>query len=126
MKMPAPMMPPITAMVVPNRPRWRARPLVGEDEALGIAGQGSVTRRCSAHLRQFVKIFNVRERGAVHALHFRIAGLDDVILIGRVRAVAMAEPKMASGQAQRLARENVTGPGTGQARQKHGVDAIPL
>src|SRR5215472_14876027 len=30
MKIPAPMMPPITAMVVPKRPRWRARPLLGK------------------------------------------------------------------------------------------------
>src|SRR5215472_964875 len=97
MKIPAPMMPPITAMVVPNRPRWRARPLPGEG-ALGISGELTVESLCSAHLREFVKVFDVRKRGAVHALHLGIAGLDDVILIGRMRAVAMAESEVSGGQ----------------------------
>src|SRR5438270_11825922 len=38
MQIPAPMMPPITAMVVPKRPRWRARPLLGDDVGRGFYG----------------------------------------------------------------------------------------
>src|SRR5215472_22671 len=126
MKIPAPMMPPITAMVVPNRPRWRARPLPGEDGALGISRELTFESLCSAHLREFVKIFDVRKRGAVHALHLGIAGLDDVILIGRMRAVAMAESEVSGGQAKRLAGDDVTRPGACQARKDHGVDAVVL
>src|SRR6266702_6406766 len=113
MKIPAPMMPPITAMVVPNRPRWRARP---RDGTLGISREVTVASLRSAHLREFVKICGVRKRGAVHALHPGIAGLDDVILVGRMRAVALAESEMPGGQAKRLAGENVTRPGARQSR----------
>src|SRR5215471_4353687 len=72
--------------------------------SLGIPARGS------ARLRELVEILDVRKRGAVHALHFGVAGFDDVILVGGVGAVAMAEPKMASGQAQRIACENVSWP----------------
>src|SRR5215472_18353572 len=131
MKIPAPMMPPITAMVVPKRPRWRARPLPGKDEALGASDGAGVTilrsvlpRCCSTCLRQFVEILDVRERGAVHALHFGIAGFDDVILIRRVRAIAVAETEMSGRQAKRSAGKNVSGPGAREARKNHRVDAI--
>ncbi len=75
-------------------------------------------------MREFVKIFGVRKRGAVHALHSGIAGLDDVILVGRMRAVAMAESEMPGGQAKRLAGENVTRPGARQSRRITG--SMPL
>src|SRR5215472_11526909 len=103
MKIPAPMMPPITAMVVPNRPRWRARPLPGEDGALGISRELTFDSLCSAHLREFVKIFDVR-----------------------MRAVGMAESEVSGGQTKRLAGEDVTRPGACQARKDHGVDAVVL
>src|SRR5215469_17279834 len=125
MKIPAPMMPPITAMVVPNRPRWRARRLPGDDGAL-VAGELTVASLSSAHLRELVKIFDMRKRGAVHAQHLGIAGLDDVILIRRMRAVAMAESEVSGGQTKRLAGEDVTRPGACQARQDHRVDAVVL
>src|SRR6516165_5090946 len=124
MKIPAPMMPPITAMVVPNRPRWRARPLPGEDGTLGISREVTVPSLRSAHLREFVKVFGVGKRGAVHALHPGIAGLDHVILIGRMRPVAVAESEMPGGQAKGLAGENVTRPGARQPRKGHRVDAV--
>jgi len=43
-----------------------------------------------SRLGQFVEILDLRERGAVYTLHFGIAGFDDVVLVGRVGAVAMA------------------------------------
>src|SRR5690348_722758 len=62
---------------------------------LGIVAPGSALRRCcSTRLRQFEEIFDVRERGAIHALDFGIAGFDDVILIGGVGAVAVAESEV--------------------------------
>src|SRR5215469_5035578 len=124
MKIPAPMMPPITAMVVPNRPRWRARPLPGEDGTLGISREVTVPSLRSAHLREFVKVFGVGKRGAVHALYPGIAGLDHVILIGRMRPVAVAKSEMPGGQAKGLAGENVTRPGARQPRKDHRVDAV--
>src|SRR5690349_4526735 len=131
MKIPASMMPPITAMVVPKRPRWRARPTLGEDEALGASGDGGVTMLCSALRRrgstclgQFEEILNLRERGAVHALHFGIAGFDYVILVGSVGAVAVAETEMSGGQAKRIACEHVAGPGAGETRKNYWVDPI--
>src|SRR5215472_6927473 len=123
MKIPAPMMPPITAMVVPNSPRWRARRLSGDGGAR-VSGELTVASLCSAHLREFVEIFDMGKRGAVHAQHLGIAGLDDVILIGRMRAIAMAESEVSGGQAKRLAGENVTRPGACQARKDHRVDAV--
>src|ERR1051325_6074108 len=99
MKIPAPMMPPITAMVVPKRPRCRARPLPGEDGTLEFSDAVAVTRLRSTRLRQIVEVLDVGERCAVHALHFRVAGFDDVILVGRMRAAAMTQAEVARGQA---------------------------
>src|SRR5213596_2571271 len=121
MKIPAPMMPPITAMVVPKRPRCRARPLEAERS---LEFSGAVTIRGSTRLRQFVEVFDVRERGAVHALHFGVFRFNDVILIGRMRAIAVAEAKMTGRQAEWIAGEDIAGPGTGEARKNHWVDAI--
>ena len=57
MKIPAPMMPPITAMVVPKRPRCRASPPLGEERSLEFSGR--VTMLHSIGLRQFVEVFDV-------------------------------------------------------------------
>src|SRR5260370_26009935 len=124
MKMPAPMMPPITAMVVPKRPRWRARPLTGDPRSLEFSGAVTILR--STRLRQFVEIFDVRERGAIHALNFRVFRFDDVVLVGGVRTVSMTEAEVASGKTQRVASEYVTGPGAGEARKNHRINSVFL
>ena len=66
----------------------------------------------------------MRTRRAVHALDLGIGGFDDVVFVGRVRAVAVAESEMARGKAQRIAGENVAGPGAGEARQQDRIDAV--
>src|SRR5207253_7757666 len=49
-------------------------------------------------LRQRVEVLHVGERRAVDALHFRVARLDHVILVRRVRSRSMAEPEVSGRQ----------------------------
>src|SRR6266571_7857847 len=124
MKIPAPMMPPTTAMVVPKRPRCRASPPLREERSLRFSGRVTMLR--STGLRQFVEVFDVRKGRAVHAPDFGIFRFDDVIFVGRVRAVAMSQAKVRSRQTKRIAGENVAGPGAGQARKHHGINSVFL
>ena len=55
---------------------------------------------------------------------FRIGGFDQVILIGGVGAVAVAQAEVGGGKAERVAGEDVAGPGAGEARQHDGIDAV--
>src|SRR5450755_2265805 len=66
----------------------------------------------------------MRPGGAVHALQLWISGFDDVVLVGGVRAISMAQSKVTGGEAQRIAGENVTRPGAGEAWKHYRVDAI--
>src|SRR5579864_4390387 len=74
--------------------------------------------------REFVEVLDVGTRCTVEALHLWIRGFDYVVFVGSVGAAAVAETEMAGGEAQRVAGENVAGPGAGVARQKHGIDAV--
>src|SRR5579872_6307635 len=64
--------------------------------------------------RQFVKVFDVRTRGAIYTLHLGVAGLDHVIFVGSVGAASVAQAEMSCGQPQGIAGEDVSGPGAGQ------------
>src|ERR1700740_1111269 len=133
MKIPAPIIPPITAMVVPKSPRWRARLPPGEMRSLefsrGVTIPGSkstLVQRSSARSRQFVKVCDMGEGSAVHALHFWVLRFNDVVLIRGMRAVAVAQAKVRCRQAQQITSEHVAGPRTGKARKNHGIDVIFL
>src|SRR5580765_4625679 len=71
-----------------------------------------------------VKIFDVRARRAVNALHVWILGFDDVVLIGRMSAAAVAHSEVAGRHAQRVAGENISGPRSRAARQDYGIDPL--
>src|SRR5215472_64057 len=129
MKIPAPMMPPITAIVVPNRPRWRASPAPAEARSLEFSGGFTILGSRgldwgSSRLRQFVEVLHVGEGCAVHALYFRVFRFDEVILIWGMRAAAVAQAEMPGRQTQRITGEDVAWPGAGEARQNHGIDAV--
>ena len=49
-------------------------------------------------LRQLVEIFDKRHCRAIEVLDFRVRRFDDVILVRRVRAAAMAESEMSGRQ----------------------------
>src|SRR2546423_11206713 len=51
---------------------------------------------------EFVEVFDLGEGGAVHALDFGVAGLDEVVLVGRVGAIAVAQAEVAGGEMQRV------------------------
>src|SRR3954447_16117013 len=68
----------------------------------------------------------MRANGAVHSLHFRIARLDHVILIGGVRSAAVPETEVTSRKTQWLSRENVSRPGTRKSGKHDGINAGAL
>src|SRR5437870_4498478 len=76
----------------------------------------------SGRVRHLVQIFDVRAHGAVDALDFRRRRLDDVVLVGRVRAAAVAPSEVARGEPQRITGEHIARPGAGIARQDDRVD----
>src|SRR5450631_2208865 len=73
--------------------------------------------------RHRVQKFHVGTHGSIHALHFRVRGLDQVVLIGRVGTVAVPQPESAGGQVQRIAGENVTRPRSWTARKNNRIYA---
>ena len=60
------------------------------------------------------KILNERGHGAVEPLHFWIGGLDQVILVRRVRARAVTQAEVSRRQAQRRIGEHVSRPRAGR------------
>src|SRR5262249_42042654 len=60
----------------------------------------------------------------LHPLHLRILRLDHVVLIWRMRAVAVSQAEVSGRQMQGIAREYVSGPRTSAARQNDGIDSI--
>src|SRR4029077_7121971 len=108
MKIPAPMIPPITAMVVPKRPRCRASaPLCGggpPEISVWVTSLGSIRSR------ELVEKFDVRAYGAIYAMHFGVFRFDEVVLVRRMCAAAMTETEVIRGQMQRVASENVARP----------------
>src|SRR5437879_1774786 len=136
MKIPAPMIPPITAMVVPNRPRCRASAPLWRDGLPGtsdcVMERGESLKRearayrsaqpRSAFLGYGVQEFDERKDSAIHAVDLGVFRLDDVVLVRSMRAASVAEAKGTGGEVQRLAGENVTGPGARAARQNDRVD----
>src|SRR5438094_2131322 len=58
--------------------------------------------------RQLVEILDERHHRAVEPLHFRIRGLDHVVLVRRVGPAPVAEAEVARGELERLPREDVT------------------
>src|SRR6266404_7363507 len=91
-----------------------------KQDALGEAAIFSQWAR-SARLREAVQELDERKNSTVDALNFGILGFDDVILVRRVRAAAVAEPEGAGGKVKRLAGKNVAGPGAGAARKNDGI-----
>src|SRR5438874_6077463 len=67
--LPISMMPPITAMVVPNRPRWRARP---QDGAVGISREVTVDRKStrlnSSHVEISYAVFCLKKKNEKPAM----------------------------------------------------------
>src|SRR4029453_13847031 len=58
---------------------------------------------------ELVEVVDVRAYGAVPAAHLRVRRLDHQVLVGRVRAAAVAEAEVARRQPQRRVREDVAG-----------------
>src|SRR5882762_5513262 len=73
---------------------------------------------------EFVEELYVGARCAVQALDLRVGGFDYVVFVGSVGAAAVAEAKVAGGEAEWVAGEDVAGPRAGVARQEHGIDAV--
>src|SRR5438093_693425 len=96
-------------------PAWRG--------ALRSPRRRTAARAVSTRARYFVEILDVGAHRAVDSLHLGICRFYDVVLIGRVRPAAMAQPKVPRGQLQRLTREHIARPGAGVARQQNGLDA---
>ena len=61
---------------------------------------------------------HVRQGRIRHALHGRIARLDDIVLIRRVGAAAVTGPEMTRGQTDRSAGKDIARPGTGSRGDK--------
>ncbi len=59
-------------------------------------------------LSQLVEIFHERHHRAVESLYFRVCRFDNVILVRRMRAAAVAEPEMSGGKFQRFTGENIS------------------
>src|SRR6266849_3432763 len=68
-----------------------------------------------------VEKLDEREDGAVHTLDFGIFRFDDVVLVRRMRAATVAESEGTGGKMERLAGENVAGPGACAARKNDGI-----
>src|SRR5262249_15570031 len=65
---------------------------------------------------QCVQVLNEGCHRPAESLHLRVARLNAVVLAGRVRAGAMTHAKVTGRQAERRAREEITGPRAGRAR----------
>src|ERR1700733_8806515 len=65
------------------------------------SGLGSISLGTRSLRRQLVEVIHLRADGSGDALDLGIRGFDDVIFVGRVRSVAMAEAEVASGETQR-------------------------
>src|SRR5690606_30996337 len=63
-------------------------------------GPGRIAGARAALSRQFVQILDERHRRPVVALHLRVGRLDQVILVRRMGAAAVAQPEMPRGQTQ--------------------------
>src|SRR5262249_51558859 len=77
-------------------------------------------------LPHLVEILDERLHRAVDSLDLRVRRLDDVVLVGRVGAAAVAEAEVARGHLAGLAGEAVAGVRAGVARPQHRVDAGAL
>src|SRR5437763_16752603 len=77
-------------------------------------------------LPELVQILHERHHRAVEALHLWVGRLDHVVLVGRVRATAVAEAEVAGGELERRVGEGVAGIRAGVARPEHRIDAGAL
>ena len=97
----------------------------------GDAPPGSRDRRAEAldltlrRGRELGEVLDERPHRAVEALDLRVRRLDHVVLVGRVRAAAVAEAEVAGRQLQRLAGEDVARLRAGVARPEDRIDAAP-
>src|SRR3974390_3742349 len=80
-------------------------------------------RESLGHLqsRQRVQILDERADCAVQPRNLGIGGVDDVVLVGRVCAGAVAEAEVPGGKAERRVGEDVSRPGAGGVRPQQGV-----
>src|ERR1700677_4665194 len=74
---------------------------------------------------QFLQIFHLRSDAAVETSHLRIGRFDDQVFVGCVRAVAVSEAEMPSGQIERLARKDVPGPRSSEPGPEYRLDSVP-
>src|SRR6185503_7907938 len=74
-------------------------------------------------VREREEIGDVRGDRAVPVGDLRVCRLDDEVLVRRVRAAPMAQAEMPSREAQRLAREDVSGVAARDARHDGGLYA---
>src|SRR3954471_2215126 len=72
---------------------------------------------------QLVQILHERHYRAVVALQLGVRRLDDVVLIGRVCAAAVAEAEVTGGEAERRVGEYVAWIRAGRARPEQRIDA---
>src|SRR6266487_569202 len=105
---------------------WQSKPQLLGTLTASDQEKGGGVNAASTHRRQLKQIFRKRKRGAVEAFDLRIGRLDDVILVRRMRATAMAESEMSCRQSQRFANEHKARPRAGTARPKHRLDSRSL
>src|SRR5262249_23737455 len=74
--------------------------------------------RALGRSRHLVEVLDVRSHAAIDTLHLRIGRLNDVILVRRMSAAAMAQPEVPGRQAEWRIREHVARPGSGVPRHE--------
>src|SRR5438874_2834905 len=87
------------------------------------SGMGGSCARPLRGAGKLVEVIDERAHGRIEAGNLRIAALDQVVLVRRVRAAAVAEAEVARGQLQGRAGEDVPGPRPGVARPEQRIDA---
>src|SRR5882672_2878247 len=75
-----------------------------------------------AALRQLVPVVDEAADRGVEPVQPGIARLDQVVLVGGVRAAAVAQSEVAGRQLERLAGEHVARPGAGEPRPQDRLD----
>src|SRR5262249_3619604 len=97
----SPEAPPVAAKRTPRRAR------IGRDpERRMVLLLPPTPQPRSADRRELSQVLDERPDRAVEALNLRVRGLDDVVLVGRVRARAVAEAEVSGRELQGLARED--------------------
>src|SRR6516165_12243459 len=86
------------------------------------AAQPDEARRKNPRSSERVQVFHERCDRAIQPLHLRVGRLDEVVLVGRMRAGAVSHAEVARGQAERCVGEHAPRPGPGRARPQQRID----